>query len=116
MALVNGWARQDAAAATDYVFGLPGGRNNARMMRILAGEQVRQDPRGAGPWALGLPEGELRVAAIDEVATRWVLADGPAAIDWVASMGLSGEMPETMTSAMGIWARTDPEGASPQIS
>jgi len=116
VALVNGWARVDPGAATNHVLGMNDGPNTTRTMRLLASEQVRQDPEAAGPWALGLPEGGLKAVAINEVATRRVWSDAPAAIDWVASIDSLSAMPEAMTTAMGVWARTNPVAAGEYLN
>lgn len=116
LALVDGWARQDIASATDHVFDRPVDRNSERMIRAVAAEHTRQDPEAAGAWATGLPDGALRDSAISEVATRWVWANGPAAIVWVAGLPQSGEMQSAMKETMRIWTRRDPRAASEHVS
>jgi hypothetical protein len=116
IALVDGWARADLQAATSHVLGLEADRNAERMLRVIAGEHVRQDPRASGPWALGIPQPELRAAAIDEVATRWVWADPAPAIDWVGGIASEAELGAAMRTAMAIWTRANPQNASDYLN
>lgn len=116
IALVDGWARHDLPGVTRHVLSLTDQLGNERMMEIVAGEQVRQNPAEAGTWALELPEGTLRKTAIEEVAARWAWADPSSALDWVGKLSGDDVMPGTMSLVMGTWARADPASAGDYLN
>lgn len=110
-ALVDGWARHDPDSALDYVLSLELVPGRERLMKSIALEQVRQNPQTAALWIQGLPEGSLRVAAIEETSRNWSLADPQATANWALTDLTS---PEEVTQALNTflpeWTRNDPDG------
>ena len=97
--LINGLAKSDARAATDYVLKMdadsateerPDGvlrRGNVtqRYISQIASEQLKKGVSTAIEWAEALPDGDLKSSAFDQVAEGYIRSDIDAAKKWVSS-------------------------------
>lgn len=100
--LVSGLAKNDPAAATQYVLqidaeqraaaanGEGGGRDARfrgfsvdRQLAAIANVQMRQGVKQATSWAEALPDGSVKSSAFDQVAESYVRNDPEAAAEWI---------------------------------
>ena len=98
--LINGLAKNDARAATDYVLKMAADRNETeertegsqrrgdvtqRYISQIASEQLKKGISTAIEWAEALPDGELKSSAFDQVTEGYIRSDIDAAKKWVSS-------------------------------
>ena len=97
--LINGLAKSDASAATDYVLEIAANRKNEerpdgvlrrgdvtqRYISQIASEQLKKGVSTAIEWAEALPDGDLKSSAFDQVAEGYIRSDIDAAKKWVSS-------------------------------
>jgi hypothetical protein len=122
--LVSGIARTDPAAATAYVLELDAAREASgggddrwrgyavdRQMEVIAEAQLRRGPDEATSWAEGLPDGDLKAAAFDQVAENYVKSDPAAAAKWVEEHASSDYAQRAVREIAAEFGRTDPDAA-----
>jgi hypothetical protein len=107
------WAKLDPQAALEWAQGLDGRDKSSALVSVL-GEMAAKDPAEAASVAAGL-EGDDRNRAYSEIAEKWALADYASAEAWINT--LSGEdKQDAMASAIGVLAKSDPQGASMKVA
>jgi len=107
------WAKLDPQAALSWAQGLDGRNKSSALVSVL-GEMASKDPAEAASVAAGL-EGDDRNRAYSEIAEKWALADYDSAEAWINT--LSGEeKQDALGSAIGVLAKSDPQGAAAKIS
>lgn len=107
------WAKLDPQAALNWAQGLDGRDKSSALVSVL-GEMATKDPAEAASVAAGL-EDDDRNRAYAEIAEKWALADYDSAEAWINT--LTGEdKQDAMASAIGVLAKTDPQGASLKIA
>jgi hypothetical protein len=107
------WAKLDPQAALDWANGLDGRDKSSALVSVL-GEMASKDPAEAASVAAGL-EDDDRNRAYSEIAEKWALADYSSAEAWINT--LTGEdKQDAMASAIGVLAKSDPQGASMKIA
>jgi hypothetical protein len=74
--------REPFRAASLAVRDLPPGRAQSDAVVSIAQRWAQQDPEKAAAWVEQFPEGELRLAAMENVAAIWSLANAPQARRW----------------------------------
>ena len=102
MGLVNGMAKSDPNAATDFVLELAaaqaasgetaqpqrgpfgGGDISSRYIATIASEQIRAGIDTAKSWADALPDGDIKSTAFDQVAESYARQDPELAKAWIA--------------------------------
>jgi len=123
--LVNGITRTDPAAATEYVLQLDAEREAAgenegnrwrgmaisSQMEVIADAQLRLGTTVATNWAEGLPDGDIKSAAFDQVAESLIASDMDAAREWVQSHAGSDFAQQAVREIAEEFSRTDPEAA-----
>jgi len=119
--LVDGLAKSDPAAATEYVLSMPGpeeGEDDPRGRYIdnIAGEMLKQGVDAASTWADGLPEGSLRASALSEVAEYYARQDISAAAAWVEAYAGSEDANRAVREIADRWANDSPQEAAEWVS
>ena len=123
--LISGIARTDPNAATDYVLELEAERAASgesgddrwrgyavdRQMEVIAEAQLRRSPSDATSWAEGLPDGDLKSAAFDQVTESYVKVDPAAAAEWVSDHASADYAQRAVREIAEEFGRTDPEAA-----
>jgi hypothetical protein len=72
---------------------------------------VSQDPQGAAAWAVGLPEGKTREAAMAAVADQWAGTDTMAASTWINQLAPGRSRDEAAAKLIEKITPTDPAAA-----
>ena len=112
--IVSGLADRNRDEAVAYVSSLAiEGRKDAdRLMYIVASEALREEgPVGASVWTESLPEGPLKGAAMNSVASRYVRADPEAAAGWIEKFADQDYAARAVREVGGEWAEKDPKAA-----
>lgn len=127
--LISGIARTDPAAATSYVLEMEAERLAAvasgdpgtedrwrgfavdRQMQVIAEAQMRRGTDEATTWAEGLPDGELKAAAFDQVAENYVKNDPAGAAKWVADHAAEEYAQRAVREIAEEFGRSDPAAA-----
>lgn len=112
--LVAGLADHDTRLATDYVFRLAseGDNNASRYLEQVAGEEMRtRGVRSAATWAESLPDGDLKGAALDQIAGRYVGEDPEAAATWATKFAGESFGARVIEEVGDEWAERDPQAA-----
>lgn len=112
--VVSGLADADRALAVDLVMKLAaeGHERADRLMAIVAGEELRAGgPEAAASWAETLPDGELKGAALDRVADRYVRENPEAAARWAEQFADQDYAARAISTLGEEWAERDPQAA-----
>lgn len=112
--IVAGLADRNRDEAVEYVSSLAiQGRKDAdRLMYVVAGEALRSDgPVGASIWTESLPEGPLKGAAMNSVASRYVRTDPEAAAAWIEKFADRDYAARAVREVGGEWAEKNPMAA-----
>jgi len=112
--LVSGLADHDRNVATELVQRLAsqGEERADRLMGIVAREVMRADGvEAATAWTEGLPDGELKGEAMDEVARDFVRQDPTAAARWAERFADQDYAAEAIEEIGEEWAERDPLAA-----
>ena len=124
--LISGIARTDPAAATAYVLEMDAEREAAgenggdnrwrgfaidRQMEVIATAQLRRGTSEATSWAEGLPDGDLKSAAFDQVAEEYVQNDPEAAAKWVEQHADQEYARRAVREIAEEFGRTNPQAA-----
>ena len=112
--IVAGLADRNRDEAVEYVSSLAiEGRKDAdRLMYVVAGEALRSDgPVGASIWTESLPEGPLKGAAMNSVASRYVRTDPEAAAAWIEKFADRDYAAKAVREVGGEWAEKNPMAA-----
>ena len=112
--IVAGLADRNRDEAVEYVSSLAiEGRKDAdRLMYVVAGEALRSDgPVGASIWTESLPEGPLKGAAMNSVASRYVRTDPEAAAAWIEKFADRDYAARAVREVGGEWAEKNPMAA-----
>ncbi len=112
--IVSGLADRNRDEAVAYVSSLAiEGRKDAdRLMSIVAGEALREEgPVGASIWTESLPDGPLKGAAMNSVASRYVRNDPQAAASWIEKFADQEYAARAVREVGGEWAEKDPKAA-----
>ena len=72
---------------------------------------VNQNPNSAAAWALNLPEGKAREAAVGAVADQWAGTDTMAASTWINGLPAGASRDEAAGKLINKILPTDPEAA-----
>jgi len=62
-------------------------------------------------WALGMPEGAAKRAAMAKVMERWGQLEGPKAVAYAEKLFAESGNPELLKDAMRGWGQTDPQAS-----
>jgi hypothetical protein len=125
--LINGLVRTDPQAATQFVYAAEAEQNAKRgearrdgpfrgfeldrQMESIANEQLRRGISEATQWAEGLPDGALKAAAFDRVASGYVRSDAAEAAKWVAGVADNEYAKRAVRQIAEEFSRTDPASA-----
>jgi hypothetical protein len=112
--VVAGIATSDPSLATDVVFRLSaeGDDQAGRLMSLVARETLRSSGvDGAASWSRTLPDGDLKAAAMDQVASAYVRQDPQAAAQWVESVAAESYAARAVEEVGDGLARQDPVAA-----
>ena len=83
-----------------------------RMAQEIASAWSAASPQEAADWAMGLPEpGEVRRAAVGEVAERWLRIDSMAAGEWILELPEGRVRDAAAERVVGTMLPTDPAAA-----
>lgn len=103
---VLAWAKQDAAAARNWLTALPGGNLQAMLAGTIAGELVRTDVN-AGIALLNQTGGDQDLA-VCALMRSWMEADARAALAWAAKIDDAALRDTSRSTAAQQIAATDP--------
>lgn len=103
-------AEFDGPDAIERAMELPAGRSQRRTVDVVFRRWAQQEPRLAADWALELPPGSTRNAALQSAAYELAAEDPERAVE-IASQVTSTTHSSTMNSVLGRWAEQDPEAA-----
>lgn len=112
--LVAGMADRDTGLATDFVFELAaqGDRRAGDYLGEVTGEVLRSmGTEEAALWAQGLPDGELKGAAMDRVANNFVNRDPEAAAAWAQQFAGESYAARVIEEVGDEWAERNPVAA-----
>ena len=112
--IVTGLADRNRDEAAEYLSSLAiEGRKDAdRLMSIVAVEALRSDGLvGASIWTESLPEGPLKGAAMNTVASRYVRTDPEAAAAWIEKFADRDYAARAVREVGGEWAEKNPMAA-----
>jgi len=107
------WAESDPVTASQQILErFPNGRWRDDVLRTLAEQWSKTDPRAAGEYFLQLPAGEIRNNAMSEIALNWADSDLTGALDWVESLPADESTRAARRNAVNRWAESDPRAAA----
>lgn len=112
--LVAGVADRDPMLAADLVYSMAsqGEQRAAEYMSEVAGEVMRtMDATEAALWSQGLPDGDLKGAAMDRVAHHYVEQDPQAAAAWAERFAGESYAGRVIEEVGDEWAKRDPAAA-----
>ena len=123
--LINGLAKSDARAATDYVLEMEANRETEeqpngvlrrgdvtqRYISQIASEQLKKGVSTAIEWAEALPDGELKSSAFDQVTESYVRSDIDAAKKWVSSNAEKEYAQRAVSEVASHLSRENPQDA-----
>jgi hypothetical protein len=112
--LVAGMADRDTGLATEFVFELAaqGDRRAGDYLGEVTGEVLRSmGTEEAALWAQGLPDGELKGAAMDRVANNFVNRDPEAAAAWAQQFAGESYAARVIEEVGDEWAERNPVAA-----
>ena len=95
---MQSWARQDAAAAGEYLSTLSDSPERDAAVEGYATRVSREDPVAAMEWADTISDSSTREEAVLEVARDWYRIDRTAAETWIQDSGLGEAAVQTITS------------------
>jgi hypothetical protein len=95
---MQSWARQDPAAAGEYLSSLKESPERDAAVGGYATRVSREDPGSAMEWAKTINDEGIREDTMVDVARDWYRNDKTAAEEWIASSGLSEEAVESITT------------------
>jgi hypothetical protein len=82
------WARQDPAAASEWMVAFPAGHWRDLTVQSFALNLVVKDPAAAAEWAESIEDTTIRHSAMQGVAAQWLQRDRGAASKWIESSSL----------------------------
>ena len=112
--IVTGLAGRNRDEAVEYVssLGIEGRKDADRLMYIVAGEALRSDgPVRASIWTESLPEGPLKGAAMNSVASRYVRTDPEGAAAWIEKFADQDYAAKAVREVGSEWAEKNPMAA-----
>jgi hypothetical protein len=122
--LVSGLAKNDPATATEYVLQAAAEQEAAaegddrfrrfsmdRQMESIANVLLKQGISDATAWADGLPAGDLKSSAFDQVAETYVRNDPEAAAEWIKSHAGNDYAERALREVAEELVRKDPASA-----
>jgi hypothetical protein len=124
--LINGLAQSDPNAATDYVLELAaaetanggeaqqtpwGGSFSSRYIDMIADEQLKLGTGVATAWAEGLPEGDMKESAFDQLAENMSRTDLDGAKAWIAEHAGADYAGDAVREVAERISRDDPQAA-----
>ncbi|MEN8773525.1 MAG: hypothetical protein ABF379_12840 [Akkermansiaceae bacterium] len=95
---MQSWARQDPAAAGEYLSSLQESPERDAAVGGYASRVSREDPSSAMEWAKTINDDGIRQETMVDVARDWYRNDRTAAEEWISSSGLSEEAVESITT------------------
>ncbi len=108
-AVIQGVARNDAAAAARMLEDLPESENRWALFSSVYMHYSRQDPRGALDSLLSLDSGEpQRRNLLTQVVGRWANFEPLAAERWVANLAPGPQRDAAIAGAAGQWSEVTP--------
>lgn len=107
---MQNWARQDAAAAGEFLRTLTDSPERDAAVEGYATRVSREDPAGAMAWAETITNAESRQQAVIEVAQDWYRQDRTAAEQWIQNSGLNEEAVKSITEPPRDFRRGGPFG------
>jgi hypothetical protein len=102
------WARQDPAAAANYIGELSVSERTLQSAERVAQRWGASDPRGAIDWALGQEDPALRERALRGAVAAWAEQDLSSAADFAASLEEDSELRSAVRAVAQRWAELDP--------
>ena len=109
--LINGLADNNINTATNYVLELMNAGNTraSQYMETVASEQLRKGGHlSAALWAEQLPDGAVKGAAMDRVASVYVSRDPQAAAAWAQQFATADYASRVIEEVGDEWAERDP--------
>ena len=107
---MGSWAREDAAAAGEYLKGLQESPERDAAVEGFATRVSREDAATAMEWAETIGDAGTRQDAMVEVARDWLRNDKVAAEQWIQASGLSEEAVQSINEPRRDFGRGGPRG------
>ncbi len=83
--IINDWADNDPPAAGTWLGTLPPGRDHDEAVGAYLPKVEPVEPERALAWAATVGDPEIRAGQVQDVLSRWVRRDPPAARSWAAA-------------------------------
>ena len=106
--LLAGLKTGDIATALDFLKNAQPAELAADLSRRLVRHWAESSPRDVAAWLNGLPDGDQRQAALDDLAIVWANSQMVEAISWGQSLGNEGERNRALTDVANEAVRADP--------
>lgn len=91
-------------------------RQRERALEDVLAKASLAEVKQALEWALGLPEGPMKKAALEKILKRWGQLDGPGATAYASQIYTETGNPNLLREALSGWADKDPQAAVNQLA
>ena len=105
---------QEAANLMDTLLATSTTKSQSGFSRVVYGMMstwAKDDPEAAGSWTLKLPDGEVKNAAVEQLAANWYQEDSNAAADWIDALPQGKNRDASISSIASNLQRSDPATA-----
>ncbi len=93
------WTRNDPMAASEWVKGMPEGRNRDFAINGLTTELMEKEPDSAVIWASTMTDEKMRQESLTQSFPKWMKRDPDAAQAWLTGSNLAPETQQTLLEA-----------------
>ena len=110
--IIRGMAINDPDKATKYLEGLPADTEGmARLVEVLANEQMKKGAKEATDWAASLATDELKEDAFSRLSNEYSRQDPVQASTWIADYADKAYAVDAVAEVADEWAEIDPRSA-----
>ena len=110
--IINGLARTDPDAATDYLLKMEGNEEaKSRYLDTIATEKMKEGIDEATKWATDLTDPKLKADAFEDLANQYSQQDPAKAAEWVEGQAGEPHAKKAIEEVADEWAEVDPKSA-----
>ena len=91
-------------------------RQRERALEEVLSRASFEEVRKALDWANALPDGPMKMAALEKILKRWGQLDGPGATAYASQVYAETGNPSLLREALSGWAEKDPQAAVNQLA
>ena len=84
--IASSWARQDPAAATEWLHSLPDSSGKQNGIMSIASQLANDDPVTAAEFLDTFPDSDAKNNGIQQVADQWARVDPVSASEWIGEL------------------------------